>query len=919
MPDPSKYDNQDDFVSACIQQRQDEHPQEDQDQSIAICFSMWENRNFKAEGNVSLNGTGRSHAASLISSGKVNSGEWSFSAADGNKLLGPNGDDWTEYGRWHLGVRAGTDPKTKDHYAYPFGKNGEVYLAALRAAASRASQQGVSSVSDAASALLEKANAKAGKPGKLRADDSSKPYGDVEYADPGYREDGQKRYPIDTEEHIRAAWSYIQHPDNRRFYTAEQLTHIENKIIAAWKKVIDSDGPPSAKSGGSRVVHKVHADNSQFGMEFVLSDATPDRYDDVIVVDGWDLRNFRNNPIALFNHDPNFPIGRWENLSVRDGALRGHLRMAPEGTSARIDEIRKLIEAKILRAVSVGFRPIETEPRRDAEFGNLYKRSELVETSLVAVPANPNALSVARSLKISDGTMKMVFAKHGMTDRSSQVSGRAKHGETPPVGKNPTMTTPISVRVEETQNRIVALRDELTKHLETVDDTNPDDAQTAITETFTQQIEAQEKQLEVLKKAEQHLAKAAATASEITLQRGTDFQRIDRGSEQQMIVHDARLFPTIATKIKPEDYMWRALTIAVKHHCSGKQQTMVDVLKATYGEDERTYHMMNVLNRTNSTVATTTGSKWADSLVQTVYGAWIQSLMPVSVYPKLAAKGQSLTFGTAGTVTLPKRTTTTTVGGGFVLQGDPIPVKSGAFDTVSLTPKKLAVITTFTREIANHSTPAIEGLLRQAILEDTAVAIDTELLSDTAATTTTPGGIRAGVTEVAASSGTAGSIDVFVKDIKAMVGALITATKGNLRAPVWIMNPGDALLGSLMMTTSGDMPFKAELAAGTLNGIPVIQSTTGCTDMWHLVDAADFVTATGDAPQFMVSDQAVLHMDTSPTQLSGNATATPVAMAYPVRSLFQTDSLAIRMIMDVSWGLLRTGTVQWQDAMVWRD
>src|ERR1700732_1210888 len=41
----------------------------------------------------------------------------------------------------------------------------------------------------------------------------------VEYADPGYQPDGRKRYPIDTDEHIRAAWAYIHQPGNARHYT----------------------------------------------------------------------------------------------------------------------------------------------------------------------------------------------------------------------------------------------------------------------------------------------------------------------------------------------------------------------------------------------------------------------------------------------------------------------------------------------------------------------------------------------------------------------------------------------------------------------------------------------------------------------------------------------------------------------------
>ena len=61
------------------------------------------------------------------------------------------------------------------------------------------------------------------------------PYGDVEYADPGYQSDKKKRYPIDTEEHARAAWSYINKASNAREYTADQLAHIKGKIKRALK------------------------------------------------------------------------------------------------------------------------------------------------------------------------------------------------------------------------------------------------------------------------------------------------------------------------------------------------------------------------------------------------------------------------------------------------------------------------------------------------------------------------------------------------------------------------------------------------------------------------------------------------------------------------------------------------------------
>ncbi|MGH6887975.1 MAG: phage portal protein family protein [Rhizomicrobium sp.] len=73
------------------------------------------------------------------------------------------------------------------------------------------------------------------------------PYGDVEYADPGYQPDKKKRYPLDTEDRIRAAWTYIHQEKDRALYTAAQVHRIEGSIVAAWKAKIDKAGPPSAQ------------------------------------------------------------------------------------------------------------------------------------------------------------------------------------------------------------------------------------------------------------------------------------------------------------------------------------------------------------------------------------------------------------------------------------------------------------------------------------------------------------------------------------------------------------------------------------------------------------------------------------------------------------------------------------------------
>ncbi|MCK8490546.1 hypothetical protein M0L20_01710 [Spirosoma sp. RP8] len=64
-------------------------------------------------------------------------------------------------------------------------------------------------------------------------------YGDVEFADPT-----NKKYPIDTPEHVRAAWSYINHKDNAEKYDADDVEQIKERIKKAAKKhdvTIESD------------------------------------------------------------------------------------------------------------------------------------------------------------------------------------------------------------------------------------------------------------------------------------------------------------------------------------------------------------------------------------------------------------------------------------------------------------------------------------------------------------------------------------------------------------------------------------------------------------------------------------------------------------------------------------------------------
>ena len=81
---------------------------------------------------------------------------------------------------------------------------------------------------------------------------SPEDHGAIEYADPGYQPDGKRRYPVDTQEHIRAVWAYINRPENASRYTPAQLARIKSRIIARWKEWIDQAEPPAASAKVSR-------------------------------------------------------------------------------------------------------------------------------------------------------------------------------------------------------------------------------------------------------------------------------------------------------------------------------------------------------------------------------------------------------------------------------------------------------------------------------------------------------------------------------------------------------------------------------------------------------------------------------------------------------------------------------------------
>jgi len=113
-----------------------------------------------------------------------------------------------------------------------------------------------------------------------------------------------------------------------------------------------------------------------------------DRAGDIIESDAWTkggLENFKNNPIILFNHNYDKPIGRAKDLQVTENGLEISAKI-----SKAAGDVTQLIKDGVLGAFSVGFKVKDADYMTETD-GYKIKDAELFEVSVVSVPCNQGA------------------------------------------------------------------------------------------------------------------------------------------------------------------------------------------------------------------------------------------------------------------------------------------------------------------------------------------------------------------------------------------------------------------------------------------------------------------------------------------------------------------------------------------------
>lgn len=467
----------------------------------------------------------------------------------------------------------------------------------------------------------------------------------------------------------------------------------------------------------------------------------------------------------------------------------------------------------------------------------------------------------------------------------------------------------LSEQIEAARKELLALKDSLIESTKALEAAPDDDILLAQVTELTAQVEKKSATVDALAKAESALIERAKAAPAILTAQG-----------------------------KPDDGkdLWvKKAVVSFMAHCRHTDQETIR--EELYPSNKA---LAAIMQKSAVGPANTYTAGWASELVQTDTQGFVNLLVPNSVAAAIASRTFMVMFDGFDSVTVPRRnarTAATSVGGAFVGEGGAIPLGRIGLGATKLSRYKHAVITPFSRELAERSTPAIEGILRQAIIDDMSISLDGVFLGSGAEVSgIQPAGIANGVVPITGTAG--GGADAVIADLKAALSAMQNALLGV--RPVLFINTIDALSAGLMQTALGDFLFRDELNQGRLLGVDVIRSQNVPQGTLYLVDAASIATAF-DAPMFDVSDVATIveaNADaTAPTMANGGAsgavgtagqvpvgggiavagTTGTASTGYTARSLWQTYSVGIRAIAPVSWGTIQPGAVVIVSGLTW--
>jgi HK97 family phage major capsid protein/HK97 family phage prohead protease len=599
-------------------------------------------------------------------------------------------------------------------------------------------------------------------------------------------------------------------------------------------------------------------DQEQRTITGMASTPAADRHGDIVEPLGISYTN--PLPLLLY-HDTQKPVGTVTFDRPTAAGLRFTATLptitAPGTLRDRVEEAWQSIKAGLLAGVSVGMRPIEHAVNKDTG-GIRFLKSEILELSLVAIPANAGAtISSIKALDLA------APGRHPSRDRELRPRSAMQ---------------PISEQITGYENTRAAKAARLTAIMTTAaeDRATLDDVQTAEYDGIAAEVKAIDAHLVRLHALETATIAQArpvqASAGAASEQRGlpviTMHSQLPKGTG--FVRYCQALAATKGSRFEAIEYAkrWEDSTPEVGL-----------VLKAA------------------TAAGTTTDATWAGPLapLMPLTSEFLELLRPATILGRVSGFRQ-VPFN----VTIASQT-----GGGtyqWVGQGAPKPVGKLQFGSISLTITKCAGIIVITLELARTSTPSAEAVIRQDMINGIAAFLDTEFTDPTKAAVAgvSPGSVTNGVTPIT----TAGTSPANARtDIVALSNAMAAANIP-LGGAVLLMSTTNALALANSLNSLGQPLFpNLSMSGGTvMGGIQVVPSQAMGTTV-ALVQPDCILYADDGGVTIDVSQEASVQMDTAPDN--------PALATTVFTSLWQSNLVGLRAERFINWKKARAGCVQY--------
>jgi hypothetical protein len=284
--------------------------------------------------------------------------------------------------------------------------------------------------------------------------------------------------------------------------------------------------------------------------------------------------------------------------------------------------------------------------------------------------------------------------------------------------------------------------------------------------------------------------------------------------------------------------------------------------------------VIELLTRAATAPAMTTTAGWAAELCRRVVADGLTALGPASAAAQIFKRALTLVFTGSELISAPGLTASAGFAS-FVAEGQPIPVRQLALTPGLINPHKLATIAVLTREMIESGNA--EALIEDALVQSIGIALDTILFDASPEDATRPTGLRNGIAALVASTA-ADAFEAVFEDMAALIDAI--APVAGTGPYVLVGSPGRAVALAYRLTNINE-------------NLTVFGSSAAGANLYAIAPKA-LAVAMSATPEVDTGTAATLVMDTAPTQMGGTQIE---------KSMFQTDSTALKVRWPVSWVL----------------